>query len=143
MSTIAIALFQLSLLAPTGQSYEDAYREHMETGCPLVVLVGSDGCRPCRWMKQTVIPQARGQGVLDEVAFAQVNMDREPELAQQLLRGGSIPQLIVFHKLDGRWQRRELSGAQNVAAIHELVEAPKRTILIEPPMKGSILISRR
>jgi thioredoxin-like negative regulator of GroEL len=134
MSTIAVAFFHVSLLATAGQSYAEAHRVHVETGRPLVILVGADWCPACVRMKQSVIPQARGQGVLSEVAFVQVDADREPELARKLMRGGLLPQLIVYHKSYPGWQRRELTGAQSVAAIQQLVT---------PPEMPSILIGRR
>jgi hypothetical protein len=75
-------------------------------------------------MKHTTIPQAQRQGVLSGVAFAQVNADSEPELARKLMRGGSIPQLIVYHKGANGWQRKELLGAQSVGAIQQVITPP-------------------
>jgi hypothetical protein len=72
-------------------------------------------------MKQSVIPQAQNQGVLSDVAFVEVNTDEEPELARKLMRGGSIPQLIVFHKAGEGWERREATGAQSIGDIQRLV----------------------
>ena len=124
MSSIAIALLQASLLASAGQSYDEAHRVHAETGRPLVILVGADWCPACNTMKQSVIPQAQRQGVLQGVALAVVNTDQQPALARKLMRGGSIPQLIVYHKSGTGWQRRELIGAQSVGAIQQLVTPP-------------------
>jgi thioredoxin-like negative regulator of GroEL len=124
MSSIAIALLQASLLASAGQSYDEAHRVHAETGRPLVILVGADWCPACNTMKQSVIPQAQRQGVLQGVALAVVNTDQQPELARKLMRGGSIPQLIVYHKSGAGWQRRELVGAQSVGAIQQLLTPP-------------------
>ena len=124
MSSIAIALLQASLLASAGQSYDEAHRVHAETGRPLVILVGADWCPACNTMKQSVIPQAQRQGVLQGVALAVVNTDQQPALARKLMRGGSIPQLIVYHRSGTGWQRRELIGAQSVGAIQQLVTPP-------------------
>lgn len=124
MSSIAVALLHASLLGGAGHSYEDAHRVHVETGRPLVILVGTNWCPACVSMKQSIIPQAERQGVLSGVAFAQVNADEEPELARKLMRGGSIPQLIVFHKSGTTWQRKELTGSQSVGAIQQLVTPP-------------------
>jgi hypothetical protein len=76
-------------------------------------------------MKQSTIPQAQRQGVLSSVAFAQVNPDQQPELARKLMRGSSIPQLIVYHKSGSGWQRRDLVGSQSVAAIRQAVTPPQ------------------
>jgi thioredoxin-like negative regulator of GroEL len=117
-------MVHVSLLASAGQSYEEAHRTHVQTGQPLVVLVGADWCPACVTMKQSIIPQAQRQGVLSGVAFAQVNTDQQPELARKLMRGGSIPQLIVYHKAGSGWKRRELLGAQSVGAIEQVVTPP-------------------
>jgi hypothetical protein len=42
------------------------------------------------------------------------------------MRSGSIPQLIVYHKSSGGWQRRELIGAQGVTAIQRVLVPPQR-----------------
>ena len=124
MSSIAVVLLHASLLGSPAQSYEDAHRVHVETGRPLVILVGTNWCPACVSMKQSTIPQAERQGVLEGVAFAQVNADEEPELARKLMRGGSIPQLIVYHKVGTKWQRKEATGSQSIGAIQQLVTPP-------------------
>lgn len=123
-SMMFAAVLQAALVSAGGHPYVEAHREHVETGRPLLILVGTDWCPACRTMKQVTIPQALRQGVLQGVAFAQVNADQEPELARKLMRGGSIPQLIVYHKSGNSWQRRELIGAQDIGAIQQLITAP-------------------
>ena len=123
-SLTVAAVLHVSLLTTGGHTYAEAHRMHAETGRPLVVLVGAEWCPACVTMKQSVIPQAQRQGLLDKVAFASVNTDREPQLSKQLMRGGMIPQLIVYHKTDAGWQRRELVGAQSLSAIQSVVARP-------------------
>jgi|SRR5688572_542325 len=132
MSTIVSTIIHVSLMAAPGQSYTDAHQAHLETGRPLVVLVGAEWCPACRTMKQSTIPQAQQQGVLSGVAFAQVNTDQQPDLARKLMRGGSIPQLIVYHKSATGWQRRELLGAQSVSAISRLITPPQPATPVTP-----------
>jgi thioredoxin-like negative regulator of GroEL len=132
MSILASTILQVSLMATAGQSYDDAHKVHLETGRPLVVLVGAEWCPACRTMKQATIPQAQQQGVLSGVAFAQVNTDQQPDLARKLMRGGAIPQLIVYHKSAAGWRRRELLGAQSVSAIARLVRPPQAAATAVP-----------
>lgn len=129
MSGIAVALLHVSLLTTGGQPYKQAHRLHVETGRPLVILVGADWCPACVVMKRSVIPQAQSQGVLSQVEFVEVNTDEEPELARRLMRGDSIPQLIVYHKAGDGWERRELTGTQSVEEIQRAVTP---SILIRP-----------
>lgn len=128
--TLAVML-QVSLAAPTeapatqkAQTYAAAYKQSQEEGQPLLVLVGAEWCPACRQMKQAVIPQAARQGVLDHVAFAQVNTDNEPGIARQIMRGGSIPQLILYRKTEDGWKlTRRFVGAQSVETIRSAVDS--------------------
>lgn len=113
----AALLLQASIVAADSNSYTVAHRRTVESGEPLVVLVGADWCPACQTMKQSVIPQARQRGLLNGVAFAVVNTDREPTLARQLMRGGSIPQLIMYRKVADGWRRQQLTGAQSIESL--------------------------
>jgi thioredoxin-like negative regulator of GroEL len=119
--SLAIAL-TASMISAGSDSYTAAHKEMTETGRPLVVLVGADWCPACRQMKQSVIPQAKREGVLKDVSFAVVNTDNEPKIARGLMSGGSIPQLIVYHKSADGWKRRQLTGAQSLGTIESLVK---------------------
>jgi thioredoxin-like negative regulator of GroEL len=133
MISLALSgVFSLSLLAGSPQTYAQAHRINAETGRPIVVLVGADWCPACRKMKTTVLPQAERRGLLKKVALATVNTDREGKLAQQLMHGGAIPQLIMYHKTSHGWQRQELIGVQSVDAIESFInkglEAPVESL---------------
>ncbi|MBX3413931.1 MAG: thioredoxin family protein [Pirellulales bacterium] len=127
--TLAVVM-QVSLAAPTdahamrgAQTYAAAYQQSKEEGQPLLVLVGADWCPACQQMKQSVMPRAAQQGVLDRVAFAQVNTDHEPTIARQIMRGGSIPQLVLYRKTSDGWQlSRRWVGAQSVETIRSAVD---------------------
>lgn len=118
--SLAVAI-SVSLVSAGTDSYTAAHKEMTETGKPLVVLVGADWCPACRQMKQSVIPQAKRSGVLNDVSFAIVNTDHEPKIARGLMRGSSIPQLIVFHKGADGWKRRTFTGAQSISTIESAV----------------------
>jgi thioredoxin-like negative regulator of GroEL len=104
------------------ESYEDACRVTQETGRPIVVMVGTDWCGPCQMMKKVILPKARELGAFKRVAFAIVNADREPELAQKLTGGGPIPQLVMYRKASTGWMRRKLVGGQTVEAVQEFID---------------------
>ena len=109
-------VLQISAVTGGAQGYKDAYEQAEKTGQPLVVLVGADWCPACQTMKHSVIPQLAQQGVLSKVSLAVVNTDHEKSLAGKLMQGGSIPQLVMFHKRGGVWQRQQLIGAQTPSA---------------------------
>jgi thioredoxin-like negative regulator of GroEL len=119
----AALLLQTSMVA-ADLNYAAAHKRTVETGEPLVVLVGADWCPACQSMKQSVIPQAKRAGLLNRVAFAVVNTDREPALARQLMRGSSIPQLIMYQKSENGWRRRQLTGSQSLDSLESFLAQP-------------------
>ena len=123
MSTLTLAmLMNLSFLTAPGQTYDEAYRLAMaDQNRPLVVLVGADWCPACQSMKQAVLPQVQQDGGLNHVAFAMVNTDRDSKLANQLMSGGSIPQLVMFVKTDKGWTRQQLTGGQSVTTVERFI----------------------
>src|SRR3954454_24308653 len=89
---------------PAPASYAAAYKDAVDNGKSIVVLVGADWCPACQSMKTSVIPQLAAQGGLKDVSFALVNTDRQSELANQMLAGNSIPQLVMYEKTADGWK---------------------------------------
>jgi hypothetical protein len=51
-----------------------------------------------------------------------VDTDAEVETAKQLMRGGSIPQLIAFSRMpNGQWHREQLTGEVSEAEVQSLI----------------------
>ena len=103
------------------ETYAEAHRSTIETGMPLVVMIGTDWCPPCQTMKRTVLPRLRRRGVFKKVAFALVNPDRDGKLAEQLTGGGPVPQLVMFRKTSKGWMRRKLVGGQSEEAVERFI----------------------
>jgi len=118
-------LLQASILAASPQSkadeYSQAYDQASATGQPMMVLVGADWCPACVTMKSSVIPEIRRRGVLSKVAFATVNTDRQSRLANQLMTGGGIPQLILYYQADDGWKRIQVNGSVSAATVESLI----------------------
>jgi len=102
-------------------SYAEGYRQMQQTGRPLLVLVGADWCPGCRTMKNATLPALEKAGQLDDVIPASVNCDRESDLADQLMRGGTIPQLILFTRTKDGWRRTQLTGAYGAADVRKFL----------------------
>jgi hypothetical protein len=64
------------------------------------------------------------QGVLTKISFATVNTDREQALAGRLMRGGAIPQLVMYRRTAAGWQRQQLTGAQSAEAASSFLGTP-------------------
>ena len=124
MTTVCLAaVLQISLAAAdTGDTYAEARRITTETGRPLVVMVSADWCPACREMKETVIPRVKQGGVLKKVSFAVVDLDRERQLGQQLIRGGLIPQLLMYRRTPAGWKLRRLIGGQSTKKVENFIE---------------------
>jgi thioredoxin-like negative regulator of GroEL len=115
-------LLNISALTTGDQTYTQAYNIAIsDSSRPLVVLVGADWCPACQAMKTSVLPQVQQLGGLNNVSFAMVNVDRESTIAQGLMEGNSIPQLVMFVKTDKGWSRRQLTGNQSVSAVQGFV----------------------
>ncbi|HTN75795.1 MAG TPA: thioredoxin family protein [Pirellulaceae bacterium] len=117
----ATMLLQAALLTTGAQSYDEAFKEHEASGKPLLVLVGADWCPGCQTMKNGTLARMERAGKLKNVAFSLVNTDQNDKLASRLMRGGSIPQLIMFTKSDKGWDRQQLTGAQSEQAVQQLI----------------------
>jgi thiol:disulfide interchange protein len=122
-------VLQVAWVAGGAQSYEQAYDDTQANGRPLVVLVGADWCPGCRTMKQAVLPRMHDSGRLAGVNYVEVDTDERSGLADQLMRGGTIPQLIVFSQGgDGRWHREQITGPASDAAVNAVIQrAVQRT----------------
>ncbi len=123
ISLTCTAVLHAALLSTGGATYTEAHQLNSQTGRPLVVLIGADWCPHCQVMKQSTMPQLAQRGVLNKVAFAEVNSDQEGALARQLMNAGGIPQLIMYHKTaDGGWQRNALVGSRSAGEIESFLQ---------------------
>ncbi len=126
----------VSLAAIPEKPYNDAARSSEATGKPLVVLLGADWCPGCVTMKNRVLPEVAKDGSLDQVEFAYVDIDKQPELARNLSQANSIPQLIRFErKSEEQWERQQLTGAQSVERVRSFLRgpAPSRPVAAAQP----------
>lgn len=123
MTGLALSIvLQTALLASGASPYEQAFSEASASGQPLLVLVGADWCPGCRTMKQNVLPGMASSGRLNNIRYSVVNTDADSALANRLMRGSTIPQLIVFTKTDDGWHREQITGATSAAAVEALID---------------------
>jgi thiol:disulfide interchange protein len=101
--------------------YDAAYRRAQEEKKPLVVLVGADWCAACKTMKADTISTMKGAGEFKEVVFTQVDKDIQPEIAQQVMQGNTLPQIVVFCESEQGWKRFSLTGMQSERRVKELI----------------------
>jgi len=123
MTGLALSfMMQTALLAAGPQTYEQAYDQAKVNGQPILVLIGADWCPGCRTMKTGVLPKLVQGGKLKGINLAQVDTDAEELLAAHLMRGNSIPQLIVFAKTAKGWHREQITGATSEEEVEQLLK---------------------
>mgnify|MGYP001496479482 CR=1 FL=1 len=101
--------------------YEAALAKSQEEGKPLVALIGAPWCASCQVMKRETIEPMMKSGKLENVVVTYINKDERPELAQQLMKGETLPQVVVFSKQNDGWKRFSLTGMQSESRMAELL----------------------
>ena len=118
----AVLIIQQAIFAANPISYQAALKDAQVQHRPLLVLVGATWCPGCQTMKQTVMPGLQREGGMREITYTTVDADSDRDVASQLMRGSSIPQLIVFAKQpDGKWHREQITGETNAAQVKSLI----------------------
>lgn len=137
MSGLAMGLvLQAALLASGAETYETALQAAKQDGKPMLVLVGADWCPGCVTMKNSTMPALARAGGLKNVNYITINYDQNPTLARQMMRGGSIPQLVAFSKTDKGWHREQITGATSTGAVAGLVQ---RAIAAQAPVAAAAI----
>lgn len=114
------------LMAVTGgkkepQSYEAAFAKASKENKPLMVVVGARWCASCQILKKETIKPMQDAKKLDKVVLTYVDKDDRPELAEKLMKGETLPQIVVYTKKEGSWKRFSLTGLQSKKRMTELV----------------------
>ena len=122
MVHVALA-FLMAVTAGENKSldYETALAVSQKESKPLVVLIGAPWCASCQVMKRDTIEPMMKSGKLENVVVTFVDKDVQPELAQQLMKGETLPQIVVFTKQPGGWKRFSLTGMQSQNRMAELL----------------------
>jgi len=135
LSLISVVLIMTAVVAAPPTTYQAALKDAQAKEQPLLVLIGATWCPGCQTMKQTVLPLAERQGVMQAVSYVTVDADSDRDIASQLMRGTMIPQLIVFAKTpEGKWHREQITGETSVAQVKSLIS---RAVIAQKPTDGS------
>jgi len=117
----ATLLMHMTLISAAPQSYTEAHKAAMNSGEPLLVLVGANWCPACVSMKSSVVPELQRRGSLKGVQFAQLDIDRQRSMASELSNASVIPQLILFRKTETGWRKWEVTGGQSPEAVEQFI----------------------
>jgi thiol:disulfide interchange protein len=119
--TLALFLTVLGAAESKNNEYEVAFEKAQREKKPLLILVGARWCASCQIMKKETIQPMKESGALDDVVLTYVDKDDRPELAEQLMKGETLPQIVVFSKNSGNWKRFSLTGMQSTKRMAELL----------------------
>lgn len=130
------AVFAL-LLAFTGPNsskpltYEEAMQQAQKENKPILILVGAKWCSSCEVMKRDTLEPMKESGELKGVVVTYIDKDERPELAQQLMKGETLPQIVVFAKEADQWKRLSLTGMQTKSRMQELLARAKPSVEVK------------
>jgi len=136
-SLVLAAAMEVALLAATPDEFTQAYTRSLESGRPLVVLLGAAWCPSCQVMKKTTLPGVAAEGGLAGVEYVYVGVDQKPQIAAKLLEGRAIPQLVRLDRVPQGWRVQRLIGAQSAERITTFVASapttPQRRLAADEP----------
>jgi len=132
-TTLSVAIFSTG-----GQTYREAYDQAQQSGAPLVLLIGAEWCPACVTMHSASMPQVARRGLLSQVAFTYVNVDRQRDLARKVMQGGSIPQLIMYSQTAQGWQRTQLTGSQSAESVAQFINRGLATATVKSQEDQSV-----
>jgi len=116
-----VVVFCLANLGFAQEDYDAAVKRAEAENKPLMVIIGASWCPSCQVLKKETIEQMKKDGELDEIILVYVDKDNKPTLAEQLMRGNTLPQTIGFKKDSDGWKRYSLSGLLSKLRVRELL----------------------
>lgn len=116
------AMLQFAVVSADTTTYAEAHKAMMETGRPMVLLIGAEWCPACQKMKHEITPQVQRDGGFENATFAVIDTDEQPDLAQKLMKGNSIPQLVVYRKTEKGWRINRIVGAKSPGEVERIIE---------------------
>lgn len=105
------ALMLVALVGDPGKNYKDdansAIRESLKSRRPLVLIVTSKDCVPC---KQTKLMIEKIDRLGKIKGFNLALIDIESELGKRVYRGAGVPQIDRYEFVDDAWYRKKKLG---------------------------------
>lgn len=138
--TIAL-MFQAMITTAPDMTYAQAYQQSVKTGKPLVILVGAEWCGACRNTKRTTISQLKREGAMKGVVYVSLDTDKHSGVTSKLMRGRTVPQMIIFHKDESGWHKQHMVGLLNENTVRSAMATAKqasvapRQAALRPPLE--------
>ena len=117
-----VTLLHVAIFGATATEYQKAYNKAEKAGKPLLVLVGAEKAPETREVKEQVMPELNGHGGPNDVVFTEISPNAKPELTEKLLRGKSLPQLVLYTPVGKLWRRTHIAGAPSQGEIQKFLQ---------------------
>lgn len=114
-----LALFLLLSSIAFGQSYERGLAKAESTNSPLVIVVTTQWCGPCKALKAEIETMRKAE--LRNAVVVYIDAEADPDLAKQLMDGTTVPQVIMYRRTNGIWRRVRAVGLQTRDRIAEML----------------------
>jgi thioredoxin-like negative regulator of GroEL len=121
MIHVTLALCLVVTVTDKNLNYEQGFEKAEREKKPLMIFIGARWCASCQVMKRDTIGPMQESGDLKELVFVYIDKDERPELAEQLMKGETLPQVVIFNK-EKDWKRFSLTGTQDKLRIGELLK---------------------
>ena len=83
---------------------------------PFAVFCHAVWCEPCKRMQKEMAKVTN----MDLVDYRDIDIDEEPELAGKLMEGRTVPQLIMYFKVDGKMRKNVHYGFKTAKQIEAI-----------------------
>ncbi len=93
-----------------------SFKELIQSEKPVLIDFHADWCQPCKVLGPIVKEVKQRMG--DRVSVLKIDVDRNPQLAQNLDIQG-VPTLMIYRKGEQKWRQ---SGVQSAEAIIQQLE---------------------
>lgn len=139
--TIAL-MFQAMITTTPDMTYAEAYQRSVNTGKPLVILVGAEWCSACKNVKRTTISRLQREGAMKDVVYLSLDTDKHGPVASKLMRGNTVPQMIIFHQDETGWHKQHMVGLLNENVVRSAMatakeaSVPPRQVSLRPPVES-------
>lgn len=113
------------------KTYKEAKEEVTQSRAPLLVVITTTWCGPCKRLKNVVLPDLAKRGELNGITLAAVDFQADKEVAKLLTKETKVPQMVLFTPAGDQWKPSHMTGLQSTDKIISFLAEAKASVLVE------------
>lgn len=113
------------------KTYKEAKEEVTQSRGPLLVVITTTWCGPCKRLKNVVLPDLAKRGELNGITLAAVDFQADKEVAKLLTKETKVPQMVLFTPEGDQWKPRHMTGLQSTDKIISFLAEAKASVALE------------